>query len=581
MAHCWTTVTIRGTEPGITITPGTSPVTEGAAASFTVTADQAPTSSLTVSLSVSEDTSQGQDFVASGDEGSGKTVTIPAGTTSATYTVNTAADSADEPDGTVTVTVDTGTGYKVGSPNLATVTVNDDDDPPPADPVVTFADASSSAGEAAGTRTRNVTVNLSPVPHSSITLSYTLSGTATLGTDYSISGVTSNSATIAVSGGTATVTIPVAITDDSDDDDAETIILTLNNGTGYDLGGQTVHTLTITDNDDPPPAITPTVAFSDASHIELELHASNQYYPTVNISPASHSGFTLSYDVGGTATKGDDYKALSGSVAVAANAATVKIPITWINDNVQELDETVILTFRAGSGYTIGNPSVHTFTITDDDSGTTTPTPDPDTTPTPDPDTTPTPDPDITPTPDPDTTPTPDPDTTPTPDPDITPVQDTPTVEFDSARQTVDEETAGTVNIGLTVSPAPGTALTLNYRVNGTATAGSDYSISGLNGGNGTLTVDAGATSVILPVRIIDDQVNDSGETVEVSLTSGNGYDLGALRNFTLTIMNDEIQNPGNGGNGGNGGNSGSSSSSVVAAPAALPRQRRRYVQTS
>ena len=547
MAHCWTTVTIRGTEPGITITPGTSPVTEGAVASFTVKADQAPTSSLTVSLSVSEDTSQGQDFVASGNEGSGKTVTIAAGKTSATYTVNTAADSADEPDGTVTVTVDTGTGYKVGSPNLATVTVNDDDDPPPADPVVTFADVSSSAGEAGGTR--NVTVNLSPVPHSSITLSYTLSGTAVLGTDYSINGVTSNSATIAVSDGIATVTIPVAITDDSDDEDAETIVLTLNDGTGYELGGQKVHTLTITDNDDPPPPADPVVTFADASSSAGEAAGTRNV--TVNLSPVSHSNITLSYTLSGTATLGTDYSisgvtSNSATIAVSDGIATVTIPVAITDDSDDEDAETIILTLNNGTGYDLGGQKVHTLTITDnDDSGTTTPTPDPD----------------ITPTPDPDITPTPDPDITPTPDPDITPVQDTPTVEFDSARQTVDEETAGTVNIGLTVSPAPGTALTLNYRVNGTATVGSDYSISGLNGVNGTLTVDAGATSVILPVRIIDDQVNDSGETVEVSLTSGNGYDLGASRKFTLTIMNDEIQNPGNGGNGGNGGNSGSSSS--------------------
>ncbi len=525
-ANCWTTVTIRGTEPRVTITPDTSPVTEGTAASFTVNADQAPTSSLTVSLSVSEDTSQGQDFVASEDEGSGKTVTISAGTTSATYTVNTVADSTDEPDGTVTVTVDKGTGYTVGSAKSATVTVNDDDDPPPADPVVTFAGASSSPGEAAGTRKRNVTVNLSPVPHSNITLSYTLSGTATRGTDYSISGVTSNSATIAVSSGTATVNIPVAITDDSDDDDAETIVLTLNDGTGYDLGGQKVHTLTIIDNDDPP--ADPVVTFAGASSSAGEAAGTRTRNVTVNLSPVPHSNITLSYTLSGTATRGTDYSisgvtSNSATIAVSGGSATVNIPVAITDDSDDDDAETIVLTLNNGAGYDLGGQKVHTLTIIDnDDSGT----------------------------------------TTPTLDPDITPVQDTPTVEFDSARQTVDEETAGTVNIDLTVSPAPGTALTLNYRVNGTATAGSDYTISGLSGVNGTLTVNARATRVSLPVTIIDDQVNDSGETVEVSLTSGNGYDLGARRNFTLTIMNDEIQNPGNGGNGGNGGNSGSSSSS-------------------
>ena len=98
-------------------------VTEGGAASFTITASPAPSTDLSVNVSVSQ----------SGDYGvstGAQSVTIP---TSGTYTltVATSDDSADEADGSVTATVNLGTGYTVSSSGgAATVSVSDNDDPP-------------------------------------------------------------------------------------------------------------------------------------------------------------------------------------------------------------------------------------------------------------------------------------------------------------------------------------------------------------------------------------------------------------------------------------------------------------------
>ena len=119
-------MSVTGTiTPTVSITAGAA-VTEGAAATFTVTASPAPSSALTVSLTVSETGS----FVAAGDLGS-KTVTVPT-TGSATYTVPTVDDAADEANGSVEVEVGTGTGYDVHATNSsASVTVNDNDDAPP------------------------------------------------------------------------------------------------------------------------------------------------------------------------------------------------------------------------------------------------------------------------------------------------------------------------------------------------------------------------------------------------------------------------------------------------------------------
>ena len=109
--------------PAVSVTAG-SGVIEGGDAVFTVTADRAPDANLSVALTVSE--AAGSDFVAAADEGA-KTVTILAGKTSATLTVRTEDDRADEPDGSVTATLATGDGYTVGSASSGTVAVADND----------------------------------------------------------------------------------------------------------------------------------------------------------------------------------------------------------------------------------------------------------------------------------------------------------------------------------------------------------------------------------------------------------------------------------------------------------------------
>ncbi len=122
--------------PEITITPGTSPVTEGTAATFTVTATPPPQSALTVNLTITD--APNSDFVSASNQQGTKTVTIqPASTTSssAIYSVPTETDTTDEPNGPVMVEIASGSGYIIGNPGgSASVTVNDDDATPQTDP---------------------------------------------------------------------------------------------------------------------------------------------------------------------------------------------------------------------------------------------------------------------------------------------------------------------------------------------------------------------------------------------------------------------------------------------------------------
>ena len=108
--------------PAVSVTAGPG-VTEGAAASFTLTAVPPPTAPLAVSVTVSETGS----FAAAGETGP-RTVTVPAAGT-ATFTVATDDDPTDEPDGAITATLAAGAGYTRAAAS-ASVAVADNDAAP-------------------------------------------------------------------------------------------------------------------------------------------------------------------------------------------------------------------------------------------------------------------------------------------------------------------------------------------------------------------------------------------------------------------------------------------------------------------
>lgn len=110
--------------PTVTITATDNTATENPLTTgyFTVTRTGSTTSALTVSYSVSGTATAGSDY----NSLSGS-VTIPAGSTSATITVTPINDTVVESDETVIVTLNTNSAYNRGSPYSATVTITSDD----------------------------------------------------------------------------------------------------------------------------------------------------------------------------------------------------------------------------------------------------------------------------------------------------------------------------------------------------------------------------------------------------------------------------------------------------------------------
>lgn len=75
---------------------------------------------------------------------------------------------------------------------------------------------------------------------------------------------------------------------------------------------------------------------------------------------------SVAYTVSGTATNGIDYSLLNGLITIPAGQSSWTLPLVVIDDNIQESNETVILTIQPNIAFTIGTASA-TITIIDND----------------------------------------------------------------------------------------------------------------------------------------------------------------------------------------------------------------------
>ncbi len=362
-------------QPVITISGG-STVMEGVDASFTVSANPVPTSDLTVNLTVAD--APNADFVASGDQGGGKSVTIKANASSATYTVPTeggVGETTDEPSGPVKVTVNGGRGYVVGSADTASVTVSDNDPT-----TVTLKGDTGAVNEGAA---KEFSLEIGRRLRAGETLAVPLgfAGTATRGSggDYTLSCARAAGVACAnLDAGNAMVTFRGsaggsaaraaftlrAVSDGKVESNGETVGINPGTATTSGLaGGAAAPTggFVFTINDPPPD---PTVSFSSATY---NVNEGSEIEMTVNITPRRTQATALTVKTGGTA-ESRDYAALNGTVTIAANASSATITVAITDDDLDEDEETLILTLSAPpTGVKLGTPSSATVTITDDD----------------------------------------------------------------------------------------------------------------------------------------------------------------------------------------------------------------------
>mgnify|MGYP000574665042 CR=1 FL=1 len=395
------------------------------------------------------------------------TATIPAGSTSTTITIGSIInDSLDELNETVVITLSNPSNADAGSILVHTYTINDNDNPP----VVDFNTTSSSGAESVSSK--SLTVDLSAASGQDVTVNYAVTGTATgSGTDYSLAN-----GTLTISAGATSGTIDISsIIDDSIDEANETVIVTLSSPSNATLGSDSVHTYTITDNDNPP-----VIDFNATSSSGIESVSSADL--TVDLSAVSGQSVTVNYAVTGTATgSGTDYTLANGTLTISAGASSGTITIgSIVNDSIDEANETVIVTLSSPNNATLGSDDAHTYTITDND--------------------------------------------------------DAPVVDFNETSSS-GAESVSSKPLTVDLSAASGQDVTIDYAVTGTATgSGTDYTLA-----NGTLTINAGATTGTITIAgIIDDAADEANETVIVTLSNPSNATLGSDSVHTYTINDDD-----------------------------------------
>ena len=119
----------------------------------------------------------------------------------------------------------------------------------------------------------------------------------------------------------------------------------------------------------------------------------------------------------------------------------------------------------------------------------------------------------------------------------------TPVVTLSSNYSGVSENGQTNLIYTFTRTGATTTPVTVNFTVGGTATRTSDYNAFGAvfsTPTQGNITLAQGATTAQLVLVATGDTVRESNETVNLTLASGQGYQIGTPAPVTTTILNDD-----------------------------------------
>ena len=325
------------------------------------------------------------------------------------------------------------------------------------------------------------------LPNSIITanplvVNYTISGSATSGADF-----TPLTGSVTIPGGSSSATITVAALSDSVIESNETVVVTgaITSGFTWSASANT-STVTIINIDDPAnkvlsfSPITVSTAEGTATVITVSL-------PTgVVTSTALVVNYTVS---GGTATSALDYRALSGTVTIAAGQNSAAITISALTDSVIESDETVILTGGSTPGFT-WNVAANSATVTLTDTTGNNPA--------------------------------------------------NKVLSILPATVSVAEGATTNLTVSLPTGITIAEDLSVNYTVSGSA------GISDFKPLSGTVIIPAGSGSAMINVEALNDGVIESPETIVLTGVATPGFTWGVRNVSTVTITDETGNNPAN-----------------------------------
>ena len=185
---------------------------------------------------------------------------------------------------------------------------------------------------------------------------------------------------------------------------------------------------------------------------------------------------TVTYTVGGSAVAATNYQPLSGSVTIPAGANSAAIDVTPIDNGAAgtNTNSTVVVTLATSAAYQVGTYNSDTVTIDDDK---------------------------------------------------------LPQVSIAASTPFAVEQTAAPGDFTISIASAQPNDLVIPYTVSGSAISGTDFEVL-----SGSAIIPAGQTSVVVPVVPLSDPNEFGFTTVQVTLTSGSGYELTASQSAVVSI---------------------------------------------
>ena len=329
---------------------------------YTFTRTGSLTDPLTVSYGVGGTATLGTDYSGIAATPASKSVTIAAGSATATVTVDPTADTEVEPDETVALTLQSGTGYAVGTAGAVVATIQNDDTSSGVQVIEAF--GATKLIKDAQNKISTQVGNNTPVAVKSGGAQIVqggFSGWEILGAE-TVAGVNQ-----VMWKNTAQNTLSLWTLDGNWNYTASTGSWGLNSAEAM----QQEINFQQDFNGDGGIGAGVVVTLSVAPDKVLEDGAANLVYAFTRTGSLS-TPLTVTYGVGGTATLGTDYSGIaatpaSKSVTIAAGSATATVTVDPTADTEVEPDETVALTLQSGTGYAVGTAGAVVATIQNDD----------------------------------------------------------------------------------------------------------------------------------------------------------------------------------------------------------------------
>ena len=313
--------------------------TEGGALTFIVTRSGAQSAVATVRYA----TANGSAIASSDYTARSGVLTFAAGETRKTVVVNTIDDAVAESIETMTLTLSNPNGATLGSPSVATGTINDND-------VTGVSFSIADAGHVVEGVVATFTVTRTGPTSAAYTMNYaTGSQTAASGSDFNMTA-----GTLSFAVGQVTKTINVQTINDTIPEQNETFSVVLSAASGGATFTRDTAFGNIDDND------TSLYLIADANSVAEGGMAVFNVVRHFSTSAAETINFTT---VSGTALAGSDFVAQSGSLNFPVGVSTGQIKIMTLSDTIAEPAEnfTVVISGASNGGQFEGNTASGTI----------------------------------------------------------------------------------------------------------------------------------------------------------------------------------------------------------------------------